>query len=59
MDPSKNRWVNSYAREWYAVPASYKTPAVLFIYKVKFSKNLISDRGRKSYICKKLKDILL
>ena len=53
MDPSKNRWVNSYAREWYAVPASYKTPAVLFIYKVKFSKNLISDRGRKSYICKK------
>ena len=31
-----------------SVPASYKTPAVLLIYTVKFSKILGSDRGKKT-----------
>jgi hypothetical protein len=40
--------VNSGAREGYAVPASYKTPAVLLIYTVNSGKSFGSDRGKKT-----------
>jgi len=39
MDSTKNKpGVNGGAHEGYAVPASYKTPAVLLIYTVKSGK---------------------
>jgi hypothetical protein len=47
MDPTKKPWVNSDVREGEAVPASYKTPSVLFIYTVKSGKSLGSYRGKK------------
>jgi len=40
--------VNSGAREELTGPASYKTPAVLLIYKVKSGKSLGSDRGKET-----------
>jgi len=43
-DPNKKSGVNSGAREGQAVPASYKTPVVLFIFSVKSGK---CDRGKK------------
>ena len=42
------------ACKWKAVPASFKTPAVLLIYTVKASYSLGSDRGKKK-ICVKSK----
>jgi len=48
MDPTKKPEVNAPAREWQAVSASYKTPAVLLVYTVKSGKSLGSDRGKKS-----------
>ena len=36
--------VNPGAREGYAVPASYKTPAMLLIYIVKSDKSIVGDR---------------
>jgi TPP-dependent pyruvate/acetoin dehydrogenase alpha subunit len=38
--------MHSDAHEGLAIPASYKTPAVLLIYTVKFGKSLGSDRGK-------------
>jgi hypothetical protein len=38
--------VNSGTREGQSVPASYKTPIVLIIYKVKSDKSLVCDRGK-------------
>ena len=38
--------MNSGAREGLAVPPSYKTPAMLFIYTVKTDKSPGSDRGK-------------
>ena len=39
-DPHQKPVMNSGAHEWKAVPASYKTPAVLLIYTVKSGKVL-------------------
>ena len=38
---------NAGAREEYALPASDKVTAVLFIYTVKSGKSMCSDRGKK------------
>ena len=40
--------MDSGAREGKAVPASYKTLAMLLIYTVKSGKSLGSDRGKKT-----------
>ena len=40
--------VNSGTRKGQAVPASYKTPAVLLLYKFKSGKSIGTDRGRKT-----------
>ena len=45
IDPNKKPGVNAGVPVWYAVPASYKTPTVLFIYIVKSDKSLDGDRG--------------
>jgi hypothetical protein len=42
-DPTKKLGMNSGPREGYAIPAYYKTPAVLHIYTVKSSKRLGND----------------
>ena len=48
IDPTQNTGVDLCAREGKAVPASYKTLAVLLIYIVKSGKSLGSDRGKKT-----------
>jgi len=40
--------VNTDAREWYALSASYKTPSVMLIYVVESDKSLVGDRGKKT-----------
>ena len=40
--------VNSGARKGQAVPASYKTLAVLHLYTLKSGKSIGTDRGRKT-----------
>ena len=40
-----NKRVNAGAREGSAVPTTYKTPEILFIYTVKSDESLDSDRG--------------
>jgi hypothetical protein len=47
-DSTEKAGLNSDAHEVYAVPASYKTPAVLLIYTVNSGKGLGSDRGKKT-----------
>ena len=47
-DPTKKTVVKSGALEGKAVPALYKTPAVLLIYTVKSGKTHGSDRGKKT-----------
>ncbi len=47
-DSTKKPGLNSGAREGWAVPASYKTPAVLLIYTVYSAKSLGSNRGKKT-----------
>jgi hypothetical protein len=42
-DPNKKPGVNAGVPVGYAVPASYKTPTVLFIYIVKSDKSLDGD----------------
>ena len=56
-DPTKKAGLNSDARERQAVPASYKTPAVLLIYTGKSGTSLGSDRGKKTST-QKVKDPL-
>ena len=47
--------MNPGAREGQAVSATYKTPAVLFIYIVNSDKGLVDDRGKKKNLCIKEK----
>jgi hypothetical protein len=49
IDPTQKTGVNLGAREGKAVPASYKTLAVLLIYTLKSGKNLCNDRGKKTF----------
>jgi hypothetical protein len=47
---------NPGARDWEAVPASYKTPTVLLIYIVKSSKSIVGDREKKRKLVIEVKD---
>jgi len=47
-DPTKKSRVNSDTCKVYAVPAFYKTPAVLLIYTGRSYKSLGSDRRKKT-----------
>ena len=47
--------MNPGAREGQAVSATYKTPAVLFIYIVNSDKGLVDDGGKKKNLCIKEK----
>ena len=47
--------VNPDTRAGYAVPASYKTQTMLFIYIVKFDKGIVGVRGKTKKIHKKQK----
>ena len=44
----KNLEVNLCARKGYAIPALYKTPAVLLIHIVKSGKNVVGNTGKKT-----------
>ena len=53
-DPNKN-WGWTHVLSKVSIPASYKTPAVLLIYTVKFDKSLVGDRGKIKNLRKKEK----
>ena len=51
--------VNPCAREWSSVHDSYKTPAVLLIYRVMSGKSLDRDRGRTNIYVKSKRSIVI
>ena len=53
-----NKRVNAGAREGSAVPTTYKTPAILFIYTVKSGESLGSARGQNKFSLKVIDPLL-